>query len=81
MVLPLQLKVIKMDRELELELLVLLRGYIEDITGHECIAYIEDDDILISCGSTRILTDKVIFTDVMGDLVTFHSDGFIYRRE
>jgi hypothetical protein len=70
-----------LDRELELELLVLLRGYIEDITGHECIAYIEDDDILISCGSTRILTDKVIFMDVCGDLVDFHADGFIYRCE
>ena len=68
-----------MDRELELEILVILRGYIEDVPENECVAYIEDDEILISCGSTRILTDKVIFEDVLGDLVNFRHDGFITR--
>lgn len=68
-----------MDRELELEILVMLRGYIEDLTGSEVVAYIDDDEILISCGTTRILTDKVIFEDVIGDLVSFRDDGFICR--
>lgn len=70
-----------MDREMELEILVMLRGYIEDITGYECVALIDGDDILIRCGDTRILTDKVIFLDVMGDLVDFHADGCICRCE